>query len=333
MYWSASILKDYSATWVVKRVNNSPFVLFLHHMDIWSQQFSIKDLENFTGIKAHTLRAWEQRYNLLTPQRTETNIRYYTDRDLKLLLNVELMISMGYKISKIAEMSEKQIADIISESESLDAKEHHFMNMLKVSMMSYDESLFYHVTNQFVESYSEGACIERLYLPFLQQVGLLWMTNAICPAQEHFVSNLIRQKLYAWLDKMEGAFEDDSEVYVMYLPDGEIHEISLLMMHYLARQRGLRSIFLGQSVPMEDLPQIARKFSQVNFVSYCTTKPSTSDVDGYLKRLISHFEGSHCTFHFTGPVFKSAKSPDSQVIRVYEKAEYLLDQVLVQTPA
>lgn len=301
-------------------------------MDIWSQQFSIKDLENFTGIKAHTLRAWEQRYNLLMPQRTETNIRYYTDQDLKLLLNVELMIKMGYKISKISEMSEKQIADIISESESLDAKEHHFLNMLKVSMMSYDESLFYHVSKQFTDSYSEAACIERLYLPFLQQVGLLWMTNAICPAQEHFISNLIRQRLYAWLDKMEGEFEDDSEVYVMYLPDGEIHEISLLMIHYLARQRGLHSIFLGQSVPLEDLPQIARKFSQVNFVSYCTTKPSTNEIDTYLKRLITLFEGSHCTFHFTGPVFKSVQTIDNQLIRVYQKAEDLLEMVLDQTP-
>jgi MerR family transcriptional regulator, light-induced transcriptional regulator len=296
-------------------------------MEIWSQQFSIKDLENFTGIKAHTIRAWEQRYDLLKPERTDTNIRYYTDKDLKLLLNIELLCKLGYKISKIANMSEKQMQEIIVNAESLDTQEQHYLNMLKVSMLSYDEELFYHVTNQFLSSHSKAEAIEKLFLPFLQKIGLLWVTSAICPAQEHFVSNLIRQKLYAWVDEKQGKFNEDSDVYVLYLPEMEIHEISLLMLHFLARDRGYRSVFLGQSVPAEDLPLIAQKFKSINFVSFCTTKPSTNDVESYLKKLQLIFGNSDCTFHFAGPVFNLVKAPADGFIRVYEKAEVLLEQL------
>lgn len=291
------------------------------------QEYSIKDLETFSGIKAHTIRVWEQRYGILEPKRTATNIRYYTDTDLKKLLNVGLLNELGYKISRIAEMEEEEILEIIREASAKETQEHHFLNMLKISMLNYDEELFYNITNGYIEEHGVEATFTGLFIPFLTQVGILWLTNTICPAQEHFISNLIRQKLFALTDEFQGNSTTSEVTHVMYLPQGEIHEISLLLVHYIARKNGFKSLFLGQSVPFEDLFEIGKRHPNVNFVSYSTTTPSTKHISQYLDRINREFQQYNCKFHIAGRMLNGVETPNPELIRVYSNGGDLVQGI------
>jgi DNA-binding transcriptional MerR regulator len=281
------------------------------------QEFSIKDLETFTGIKAHTIRMWEQRYGILEPQRTSTNIRYYTDDDLKKLLNISLLNALGYKISKIAEMTDDAIQEVIKEASQHQSKEQHYLNMLKISMLNYDEELFYSVTDSYIEEQGVEATFVGLLIPFMMQVGLLWLTSAICPAQEHFISNLIRQRLFSLVDGLKGNEVREEVPFIMYLPQGEIHDISLLVIHYMAKARGYRSIFLGQSVPFDDLLEVVKKFPRARFVSYSTTTPSTKQAAQYLDRINREFQHTEAEFFLAGRVLEGVKSPNEELIHVF----------------
>lgn len=292
------------------------------------QEFSIKDLESFTGIKAHTIRIWEQRYGVLEPKRTSTNIRYYTGDDLKKLLIIGVLSDLGYKISRIADMSVEEMQEIVAEAQSKETREQHHLNMLKISMLNYDEELFYSVANAYTAENGVEATFVRLFIPFLNQVGLLWLTSAICPAQEHFISNLIRQRLFSLVDSFEGKSDDNPVPLIMFLPQGEIHDISLLLIHYLAKSRGRKSIFLGQSVPFEDLLQVVKRFPKTTFVSYSTTSPSTKNVKQYLERIDREFRQYDCEFHMAGRILQEVESPNPELINVYADGGSLIGAVL-----
>lgn len=285
------------------------------------QEFTIKDLESFTGIKAHTIRIWEQRYGLLSPDRTDTNIRKYADKDLKFLLNVSLLTRLGYKISRIAQMSSDQIREAVSRHASSQQPEHHILHMLKISMIHYDEDLF----NEIIEKHLAENGLERTFkeiiVPFLKHVGILWQANTICPAQEHFVSSLVRQKIFARIDTMPAVPKTAATPFILYLPELEIHEISLVMLHYLLKLRGYRSIFLGQSVPFEDLLQVHQRLGSVNFVSIFTTNPSTNLLPDYLEKIVRTFKEAHCRFFLTGNNLQGISSPDPSIIRIFSNTE------------
>lgn len=278
------------------------------------QEFSIKDLEHFTGIKAHTIRAWEQRYALLNPRRTSTNIRFYTSEDLKLLLNVSLLNQHGHKISKIASMGESEIRAAIRSLGSAVTSEDHWLGMLKISMLNFDEQLFRSVSQTYEDQCGLSDLMLKLYLPFMGQIGMLWLTSAICPAHEHFVSNLIRQRLFRAVDDLPPVdAEYDDDVFALFLPEREIHDISLLMVHFLLRRAGYKSLFLGQSVPLEDLVQMAPQFPNLKCVAYCTTFPAENGVSDYLRRVMRESSGSEIQFHFAGRVFAGQESPSEQL--------------------
>lgn len=292
------------------------------------QEFSIKDLEHFTGIKAHTIRAWEQRYGLLNPRRTSTNIRFYTSEDLKLLLNVSILNQNGHKISRIAAMAEEEINVALRELEASTSKEEHWLGMLKISMLNFDEQLFQSVSKTYEEQNGFSDLLLRLYLPFMGQIGMLWLTSAICPAHEHFVSNLIRQKLFGaidGLDPVDPAY--DGAVFALFLPEREIHDISLLMVHYLLRKSGFKSLFLGQSVPLEDLTQLDTQFPSLNCVAYCTTYPAESGVQDYFGRVRRESEGTSLRFHYAGRVFDEVETPVDR-IHCYANGQSLLTALL-----
>ena len=283
------------------------------------QEFSIKDLENLTGVKAHTIRIWEQRYDLLHPERSETNIRTYSGDDLKTLLNVSLLVDRGMKISKVAELSSEEIIDkiqsgptISEEGEELVAKQR-----LKVAMMSYDEKLFRETMDECIDRLGFESTVLRLCLPFLADVGVLWLTNAICPAQEHFMSNLLRQVLFAQIQQSPVPSRDAKEVVVLYLPEREIHDISLLFVHQLCRANGLTSIFLGQSVPFDDLSALVAEFDRVKFVTYCTTYPASGQAQDYIDRISRTFEANpNVMFHLAGSVFEGCQGSDNVTVDV-----------------
>jgi MerR family transcriptional regulator, light-induced transcriptional regulator len=179
--------------------------------------YSIKDLEQLSGIKAHTLRIWEQRYNFINPQRTDTNIRYYTDEDLKLILNISTLKDNGFKISKIADMEEDQLNKEVLKITENNLRFPDQINSMTLAMIDLDEDRFEKVISTNVIKYGFEKTVMNIIYPFLSKIGVLWQTGSIVPAQEHFISNLIRQKIIVAID---GLFVSNSEVnksYLLYL--------------------------------------------------------------------------------------------------------------------
>jgi len=245
--------------------------------------YSIKELERFSGIKAHTIRIWEQRYDLLRPTRTDTNIRRYSEEDLKRLLNAATLNRLGYKISRIAGMTRGETIDVLNREASENLQEVHQLNILKISMLNFDEELFHSAIEADVQANGIKHAVVDVLGPFLVQIGMLWQTGVICPAHEHFVSNLIRQFLCESIADQEVPKTGDAPL-VLFLPDGEMHELGLLYLHFLLRHEGMYSIYLGQAVPLNDLPQVQEKFPDAQFVSYLVDKDSTK-IRKLLKRI------------------------------------------------
>ncbi|HBP45139.1 MAG TPA: hypothetical protein DD635_04510 [Flavobacteriales bacterium] len=275
-----------------------------------AQQFSIKDLEHFTGIKSHTIRAWEQRYSLLKPKRTSTNIRYYSGEDLKKLLNVGYLIEYGRKISKIAQLSSESLIDEVREMQMEEGGVSAVFSQLKLSMLNYDEALFRKVVDDYAKEHGLDHTVMSVFLPFLSQIGVLWLTNTICPAQEHFICHLMRQELHSAISESSVPIREDHPPIVLFLPEREIHDISLLFIHFLCRERGLRSIFLGASVPFSDLAAVGEQFPNAVFVAYCTTHPSSSEAAEYVGLIEAEFAGTDNQFLLGGKVFEGVAGSD-----------------------
>ncbi len=290
------------------------------------QVFTIKELESFSGIKAHTIRIWEQRYNLLKPDRTDTNIRRYTDQDLKRLLNISLLLNLGYKISGIAKLSDLEIQETILKSQTNHGSDQHHQHVLKIAMLNYDEILFNSVIDPYVAQNGIEKTFVEVIIPFLHSIGVMWQADAICPAQEHFISCLIRQKLFSLIEGLKVVPVSKEKTLVLYLPELEIHEISLIMLQYVFKSRGYKTIFLGQSVPVDDLVQIFQRLGNVHFVSILTTNPMPLLLNDYMKKISKLFTDSECHFHFTGFIIKGQKSIDFQLISYYNSVEELMSQ-------
>lgn len=251
-----------------------------------STLFSIKDLENLSGIKAHSIRIWEKRYGLLKPNRTESNIRYYDLDNLRKLLNIVILYQQGIKISHIAAFSDKELEAKVAESIHKSDEQEHFVNSLKVAMLKYDRNLFEHTYNSLVAESSFKDVFVNILIPFLQNIGLEWQSNSITPAHEHFFTNLLKQKLLINIERVQQQLpKDPEEVYVLYLPLNEIHEFGLLYIHYELLLKGHYSIYLGQSVPVENLRSVQSAFKKINFISYFTVKPDPGEVNDYVIQL------------------------------------------------
>jgi MerR family transcriptional regulator, light-induced transcriptional regulator len=217
--------------------------------------YSIQDLERLSGIKAHTIRIWEKRYSLLTPGRTNTNIRYYNDNQLRKLLNTCALIANGRKISKVSKLSEAAISEQVEAlmmPESKDEQLDVFINKIIESGLTYNNQLFENSFASATLRLGLYKCYRLVILPALIKLGLMWGKNELMPTQEHFISNLIKQKLFSAIDGLD-APDVNSKRYLLFLPERENHEIGLLFAHYLIRKSGNTVIYLGQDVPTKDL--------------------------------------------------------------------------------
>lgn len=252
--------------------------------------YSIKDLEQLSGIKAHTLRIWEQRYSLLNPKRTDTNIRYYDDDDLKLILNVALLNDNGYKISKIASMQMPEIREEVRKLTERSLTHDDQIHALTISMIEMDEERFDRVLEGNIEKLGFEQTMLNIIYPFMSKIGVLWQTGAINPAQEHFISNLVRQKLIVAIDRQ--SFQQGGKKFLLYLPEGELHEISLLFANYLIKSKGHRVIYLGQSTPNDDLLAVYRIHEPDFLVTVITTSPASEYVQDYINALADRFSKS-----------------------------------------
>ena len=235
--------------------------------------FTIKDLENISGIKAHTIRIWEQRFGLLRPQRSDTNIRYYCNEELKTILNIALLNKYGFKISQIDKMTRGEMCSKILELRSGEALHDIVVNDLIKNMIDISIYQFECTLNNYIKNNGIENTVKEIIFPFLERIGILWQTGHIMPAQEHFVSSIIRQKLIVAIDQVSS--EADGKKCLLFLPEGEHHELGLLFLHYLLKARGARVIYLGTNVPVRDVESIINTLKpEMAFIHLTGTCPN-----------------------------------------------------------
>lgn len=245
-------------------------------------QFSIKDLENLSGVKAHTIRIWEKRYKLLEPDRTDTNIRQYDMSNMKKLLNVTFLYKEGYKISKIAKLEAAEIAGLVEELGS-SSSESFALQSFKTAMFEFDHALFRSTYNDLLKKRSMNDIFYDVFLPLLNDIGTLWQTGTIDPIHERFISELIKQKIILHIHEIrekQTAYQPPK--FALYLPYEEIHEIGLLFANYLILSQGFHTIYLGNNIPVESLKHILKHYNEITFLSYFTVKPDHQSVRGYV---------------------------------------------------
>ncbi len=245
--------------------------------------FSIRDLENLSGIKAHTIRIWEKRYELLSPERTSTNIRTYSLASLQKLLNITLLYNNGYKISKIAKLQETDIPLLVREIVAKSSTNNHAINAFKLSMINFDLSLFQNTYSSLLAEKSFRDIFWEYFIPFLNELGLLWQTDTISPAHEHFITNLIKQKIYTSTEKLQLIEPTNNDkVFVLFLPENEIHEIGLLFLNYEIILHGYKTIYLGQTMPLENLADLENYYTNIHYLSYFTVVPNKDKLSKYI---------------------------------------------------
>jgi len=243
--------------------------------------FTIKDLENLSGIKAHTIRIWEQRYSFLKPSRTGTNIRFYSNDELKKLLNVALLNKYGFKISHIDRMNEGEMKEKILSLNHLEAQQERIVNTLIQNMVDLDMESFEGTLNNFIAVRGIEKMILQIIFPFLEKIGILWMTNHINPAQEHLVSNIIRQKLISGIENINNRVKINKTV-LLFLPENEYHELGLLFMNYLLRNRGVNTIYLGSNIPANDVEYVVNLKKPDYLYTHLTTVGPKFNFDKFI---------------------------------------------------
>lgn len=256
-------------------------------MDFIKQSFSIKDLEYISGIKAHTIRIWEKRYNILDPNRTLTNIRTYNVENLQRILNVTFLNNNGYKISRISQMSHDEAAVMVQEVAASNSAQHRAINSFKIAMMSFDKTLFNKTYTALLEHRSFRQIFHEIFLPLLDEIGLLWQTNSIKPVHEHFISMLIKQKLQENIALLEHVNLSE-DLYVLFLPENEIHDLGLLFLNYELNFYKQNTIFLGPSLAIKDLKYLLEIHPNPKFISYLTVAPRE------VENFIAEFDAELC---------------------------------------
>lgn len=252
-------------------------------MDRVKNNFSIKNLEHLSGIKAHTIRIWEKRYNLFEPERTNTNIRLYNLENLQKLLNVTLLYNNGFKISKIASLSPQEINENVHKLTINKNADDWSIGLFKLAMINFDQRLFTKTFNDLLEQFSFSEIFKNVFVPLMNELGVLWQTNSISPSHEHFITSLVKQKIHAMCeDLQQKSTRRTDRRFVLFLPDNEIHELGLLYLQYEVLNNGFQCVFLGQSVPIESLSNLIDIGEPITFISYFTIEPAQDKIESYL---------------------------------------------------
>jgi MerR family transcriptional regulator, light-induced transcriptional regulator len=252
--------------------------------------YSIKDLEKLSGIKAHTLRIWEQRYAIIVPKRTKTNIRYYTDDDLRAILNVSVLNRNGIKISKIAAMPAEERSQKVASLSEKNFEHDTQLDALTISMIEMDEYKFDKIISSNIHQLGFERTMLEVIHPFLDKLSLLWLTGSIRPVQENFMGYLIRQKIIVAIDSLPITFGTAAKKFMLYLPEGENQELSLLFMHYLLRSRNFQVVYIGQNMSIDDLRD-AYQIHKPDYIYTMITETFTKQpVSRYLDQMSYHFK-------------------------------------------
>lgn len=276
--------------------------------------YSIKDLEQLSGIKAHTLRIWEQRYSIIAPKRTDTNIRTYDDQDLKLVLNISLLKDNGYKISEIAKFS---IEDMSREVLKISARPLNYSDQIQaltICMIDLDEESFEKIITANIEQFGFENTMVNIIYPFLGRIGILWVTGSIGSAQEHFITNLIRQKLIAAINEQSKKSASTNKTFLLFLPEGEFHEIGLLFANYLIRTRSNKVIYLGQNLPFDDLLFLYNTKQPDYIFTALTSVPANHEVQLFVNRMAKCFPNSQLLLTGYQVIGQDIEIPDNALI-------------------
>jgi DNA-binding transcriptional MerR regulator len=255
--------------------------------------FTIKDLENLSGIKAHTLRIWEQRYNFLKPSRTFTNIRYYSNEELKTVLNIALLNKYGYKISHIDTMNSLEINDKILSLNQVQAQQERIINDLVKNMVDMDMEAFETTLGNYILARGIERTITQIIFGYMEKIGILWLTNHINPAQEHLVTNIIRQKLIVGIEGVSTSLRINKTL-LLFLPEAEYHELGLLFMYYLLKSRGADVIYLGTNVPIKDVAYVVNLKKPDYLYSHITTPGQHFNFDKFLLNVSKELKTVPC---------------------------------------
>lgn len=250
--------------------------------------YQITDLEQLTGIKAHTIRIWEKRYQLIEPERTSTNIRRYSDQQVVKLLNVSTLLANGYKISKIAELPEKDMKKLIGELQtngSVDAVCTSFINELAAAMLRFDEAAFEKTYGVVVERFGLYDAMLQVFYPLFHKIGLMWVVNELSPVQEHFASGIIKRKLMTAIDGLPIP-TNSRKKFLLLLPPDEWHDISLLFANYILKAKGYTTIYLGQNVPYENVDAVLKEIPINYVIMFFVTNQDPNQVYNELKKSI-----------------------------------------------
>ena len=244
-------------------------------------KYSIKDLEKITGIKAHTIRIWEKRYGIVEPSRTQTNIRYYSDEDLRHLMNVAILNKYGYKISNIQVMTPEEISKSVTDLSFQDLDNDHLVDNLVMAMIELDEQRFDKIISSSIIKQGFEFTFENLLARFLEKIGILWQTGSVNPTQEHFITQLIRQKLILAIDGQQ-ELRKEFKTFALFLPENEYHEVALLYIYFLIRKKGHMVIYLGQNVPLINLKNVF----EIHKVDYMLTSIASNLPDEAVSEII-----------------------------------------------
>lgn len=291
--------------------------------------FSIKDLENLSGIKAHTIRIWEKRYDILQPMRTDTNIRLYDLASLQKLLNITLLHDYGYKISKIATYPQEKIPVLVREIISSKNAKNHAVSAFKMAMMNFDQDLFFNTYNWLIAERSFKEIFDEVFIPLLNELGLLWQSETITPAHEHFISYLIQQKLLVNTEKLQILKQTKFDrVFVLSLPMNEIHELGLMYLNYEILLNGYKSIYLGESMPIENLKDLKKHFSSIVFVSYLTIQPERDSINEYVAKMTDELVDDATELWFAGRQVEFINREElSDKVTIFGSISELVDKI------
>jgi DNA-binding transcriptional MerR regulator len=276
-------------------------------------RFSIKDLENLTGIKAHTIRIWEQRYGILQPKRTPTNIRYYDAADLKAALKVALLNSFGYKISRIHAMSSEEMSALIGKISDQDFKLRALVNSMLECALALDSFGIEEHINNYIKRHGIEKTIEVLIFEFLEKIGLMWMTDRLIPAQEHIASNVIYRKIAVAIEALPPQTSDQEPSIMLFLPEGEIHDIGLFYVYYLLRRAGKTTLYLGSNSPFSEVQAVTQVKKLKNLYVHLTATTAEFDANRYLQRLTN--AAPDCEIWVSGSILQHKKL--NQIPRVH----------------
>lgn len=288
-------------------------------------KYSIKELEQLSGIKAHTIRIWEKRHRLIEPKRTPTNIRYYTDEDLKKIINVALLNTHGVKISRIVDLSADEINLKVAALREAKNNIEMYIDQLVISMIDMDEEQFEKILSNLILKFGFERTVIEIIFPFLEKTGILWLSDNISPAQEHFISHLIRQKLMVAIDALPLAPKTARKV-LLFLPEKELHELGLLFYLYIARNEGFRTYYLGQTVPYQDLISVARHHQPDIIISSFTTAPPISEVVAFLNNMRRDFETT--SILIAGSMFKKINVSTLPAITLFNNPHRLKEALI-----